>query len=143
MANTFTSFCIMACVFMMFITLGISFVGTITDATGNPVFHTTVSTGDTPSEFSGLSWDWIFAIIGGSGVAIAFSYLTKTTNYLGVYIFGIVFWVGWGKLASILTSVGYLDSASAVALIGMITIGMGVMFIGAVIGMLSGSIWMR
>jgi hypothetical protein len=75
--------------------------------------------------------------------AIGIAYLTRTTNMIGVYLFGTFFWSSWLNVIRILNDTSFLSFPGGLALIGMISVGMTFMFIGAVIGLLSGSIWMR
>lgn len=92
-----------------------------------------------------LSWGQMWGIgtgaiaIGVIGIAI----LTGTTNMIGVYLFGTFFWSSWASLVGILYTFDFLESGAGLILMTMITVGMAIMFVGAVIGMLSGSNYMR
>jgi len=152
--NTFNSFCIAACLFMIFIGMSMGFIG-LTGA-----FPTGVSTGfhegDTLGQVSNLTgnvtgsaghmdfWSiWGIATgIGASGVFVA-AILTKSTNMIAIGLFGTFFWGSWGSLIGILYMFDFLTSGAGLMLVTMITVGMTFIFVGAIIGMLSGSIWMR
>lgn len=154
--NTFTSFCIAACMFMCFVGMASAFIGVL------GVFPTTISmtpsgnsssgifsnlTGNvTSSAGESINFDSIWLIATGGIAATGafiFGILTKSTNMVAVWLFGTVFWSAWGHLAVIISGVGILDSEAGIILISIITVGMTIIFVGAVIGMLSGSIWMR
>lgn len=141
--STFTGFCIAACVFMLFVNFGFMFVSSFGG------FDTTIPaslnlTGNSSANYNkAFNFDYVrtFAIgitVLGLG-ALTMCYLTGTTNMLGVYLFGATFWAGWINLVSIFNMGSFLDNAPGQVLISMLTIGMMIMFTGAVIGMLSGS----
>ena len=92
-----------------------------------------------------LSWGETWALATGLtllGVGV-FSILTGTTNMLGVYLFGTFFWSSWASLVGILYEFDFLTSSAGLILVSMITVGMSIMFVGAIIGMLSGSNQLR
>jgi hypothetical protein len=92
-----------------------------------------------------IDWNgmWLMATGITALGAIGIAYLTRTTNMIGVYLFGTFFWSSWLNVIRILNDTSFLSFPGGLALIGMISVGMTFMFIGAVIGLLSGSIWMR
>ena len=92
-----------------------------------------------------MSFDtmWFVGLGIGSGAVIFASILTGTTNLLGVYLFGTFFWASWVKLVQLFWTFDALKTGAGLILVTMITVGMSIMFIGAVIGMLSGSVSMR
>ena len=106
---------------------------------------TTNLTSNITGETGTLSWGqmWGLATIMATGGVIFLSILTGTTNLLGVYLFGTFFWSSWASLVGILYTFDFLTSAAGIILLSMITVGMGIMFVGAIIGMLSGSQSMR
>jgi len=152
--NTFNSFCIGACIFMIFLGFSFGFIDAMnafptsktspfgTDNSLNIVQNLSSNiTGTT----GGLSWGQIWGI--GTGAialgVIGMAILTRTTNMIGVYLFGTFFWSSWASLVGILYTFSFLTSGAGLILVTMITVGMSVMFIGAIIGMLSGSFSMR
>jgi hypothetical protein len=152
--NTYTSFCIAGCIFFIFISMSMGFIdmsgafpssGTTNIQIGNTTGSVSNMTGTVVGEAGHISIGEIWAV--GTGLAIvgvvAGAILTKSTNMIGVYLFGTIFWSCWLNVCGIMTMNGFLNFSAGLALIGMITIGMTFMFIGAIIGMLSGSIWMR
>lgn len=154
--NTFSSLCIGACIFMIFIGFSFGFI----DAMGafptgktspfNPSSDTSTGmltnlTGNVSGTPGSISWSMFWGAATGVTLLAAgvFSVLTGTTNMLGVYLFGTFFWSSWASLVGILYQFDFLTSSAGLILLTMITVGMGVMFVGAVIGMLSGSQSMR
>lgn len=75
--------------------------------------------------------------------AIVLSILTGTTNMIGIWLFGSFFWSSWVSLIGILYMFAFLTTGAGLILVTMITVGMSIMFVGAVIGMLSGTHSMR
>lgn len=153
--NTFGSLCISACVFMIFIGFGFGFVSAIG---AFPISKTApFDTGDTTSDvLSNLSSNitgamgsitsgQLWAISTGLTIAgsVAFSILTGTTNVIGIWLFGSFFWSAWGSLVIIFAQFDFLKTGAGAILVTMITVGMAIMFYGAVIGMLSGSTSMK
>jgi len=102
-------------------------------------------TGNVTGTSGHLSFGEIWMIGTGmlTGASLIFSILTKTTNMLAVWIFGSVFWSSWLSINGLLALNGFLSNPMGLILIGMIDLGMVFMFVAAVNGMLSGSIWMR
>lgn len=153
--NTFSSLCIGACVFMIFIGFSFGFVDAMgafptgktspfnaSDGTTNIITNLTSNVTGQPGT---ISWSGVWAAATGLSLLGAgiFSVLTGTTNLLGVYLFGTFFWSSWASLVGILYQFDFLTSSAGIILLTMITVGMGIMFVGAVIGMLSGSQSMR
>ena len=153
--NTFNSICIAGCIFMTFISMSIGFID-LSGAFGTTTPGTLNINGDSMGTVENLSqnitgtagnmnWGsvWLLATgITALGV-IGLALLTGTTNMIGVYLFGTFFWSSWINVVNIIRLGGLLDFPAGVALITMITVGMTFMFIGAVIGMLSGAQAMR
>lgn len=152
--NTFTSFCVGACIFMIFFGMSIGFIGLM------GAFPTGLTTGFTPGNstetVTGLTgnvtgvmghfnfWDLWGATTGlALGGALAIGILTKSTNMIGTWVFGTFFWSSWGSMLTVFYTFDFLSSGAGLMLITMITVGMAFIFVAAVIGMLSGSIWMR
>ena len=153
--NTFNSLCIGACIFMIFLGFSFSFIGAMgafpasmtgpfdeTDSSLDIVENLSSNiTGSGGSLNMGQMW-----LIGTGATALAvvgLAILTGTTNMIGVYLFGTFFWASWVQLIGILYTFDFLSSGAGLILVTMITVGMTIMFIGAVIGMLSGSVSMR
>ena len=125
--------------------LAFSLVANFVSALG--VFpHTTnigLDAGDTDdalAELTGLDSPNMQAIfIGVTGLtfigAVALSVLTKTITPIGLHLFGVVFWTSWIRMSSVLGYGGYIPAE----LLGVFTIGAMFIFIGAIIGMLTGS----
>jgi hypothetical protein len=77
-------------------------------------------------------------VILGSVVGVGIAILTHNTSIIAVYLFCYVFWAMYVNLISILSLNNFLVGNLAV-FVGIGTAGVSIVFIGAVIGMLSGS----
>ena len=67
--------------------------------------------------------------------AVALAILTKQMIPIGLHLFGVVFWTSWIRMSSVLGYGGYIP----VELLAVFTIGAMFIFIGAIIGMLTGN----
>jgi len=67
--------------------------------------------------------------------AVALCYLTKQIIPIGIHLFGVIFWTSWIRMTSALGYGGYMP----VELLAVFTIGTMFIFIGAIIGMLTGN----
>jgi hypothetical protein len=151
--NTYTSFCIAGCLFMIFVSMAIGFVNlsgafpttlSTNPNTGNITNMTNGGYVGSPSKLD-MGTIWLVGMGSSIGAALAIGILMKSTNMLAVSLFGGVFWSSWLNILGVVYVGGFdfMSSPGYIALIGMLTVGMTFMFIGAIIGMLSGSIWMR
>ena len=153
--NTFNSLCIGACVFMIFLGFSFGFIDAMGAFPSGPTspFNANENQLDIvknlTSNVSGttgqMSWGEMWGITTGAltGLVIVGAILTGTTNMIGVYLFGTFFWASWASLIGILYTFDFLSSGAGLILVTMITVGMSIMFVGAVIGMLSGAQTMR
>jgi len=129
----------------MVFTLSISFVGAIgifgtsTDLghnlTGNSssIEEELTKTAERDTGFStNLFWSMFLSleVIAGIGLVI----VTQSASILGAYIFGAVFWTSYINAFSIIGAIGFIP----LGFIVLFTVPMIFLFIGAVIGMLSG-----
>ena len=143
--NTFSGFCIAACAFMIFFGMSTAIINAVA-----PNVFPGMAGIDTANAEEKISSDYLNfgALIASYGVAIGISVLlsilTNSTNMIGVWLFGAVFWASFASLNGTLGLLlyNYLGVAS-VPIFAVLWVGMVIMFIGAVIGMLSGSQWMR
>lgn len=72
----------------------------------------------------------ILAAVGAVGIAIA----TQNATFVGVYIFSVYFWASWINAISILGFGGFIPASFLL----LFTIPIGFVFVGAIVGMLSG-----
>ena len=71
---------------------------------------------------------------------VALCWAIKNITPLGIYFFSLVFWTSWLRMASVFSyGGGGAEPYIPVALIGVFTIGVMFVFIGAIIGMMTGS----
>jgi hypothetical protein len=144
--NTFSSFCMAACLFMIFIGLASGVVSSL-NIGGPPVFPDSPDINTTeaqkPFNLNLTETIWIAGMTIGSLATVALFGAFRQTNVAAIAIFSTVFWTSWGSILVIFHTGGFLDFAAGLAIIGMLTFGMSIMFIGAVVGMLAGNPWMK
>lgn len=73
-------------------------------------------------------------ILAGAG-AIAIAIATQNATFVGVYIFSVYFWASYLNALGILSFGGFVP----VTFIALFTIPIGFIFMGAIVGMLSGT----
>jgi len=78
---------------------------------------------------------WGFVLTAAGAVGLLVAWLTHSTSVLGVFIFSVAFWASYINTIGIINIGNYIPSGFI--LIG--TAAMGLIWIGAVAGMLSGS----
>ena len=96
------------------------------------------------TQLTGLTggMEYVFAGVTTLALAgtVALCWAIKNITPLGLYFFGLVFWTSWLRMASVFSYAGSgTEPYIPVALIGVFTIGAMFLFLGAVIGMLTGS----
>ena len=142
--NTFSAFCMAACVFMIFVGMASIMVNSIGAFPGESVPN--IDTTTSQSKFA-VDYTNILSSVAIYGVAIvaaiAAAFLTRTTNLAGIWIFDAIFWSGWLSMIPIFDAGGFLLNVTGGIIISMLTVGMDIMFIGAVVGMLTGSHQMK
>ena len=143
MATTFSGFCIAACVFIIFFDFGLAFVST-TGAFETGVVTPINVTGNSTVDFgrffsSGFTNIWL-GLLGLSLGSLAICAIASVSpNIIAVILFGEFFWTGWLNVISVLNTGGFFGSSTGIVLMSMLSVGMMIMFVGAVIGMLSGN----
>lgn len=78
---------------------------------------------------------WLMITTIGGAAALAFSWMVHSLTPLGLYLFGVAFWTSYNGTITMINMNGWLPGD----LILMITVGMAFLFIGAIIGMITGS----
>jgi len=101
---------------------------------------TEITTSNALSQLTGLdnpSMQGIF--LGVTGLAfvgvVALCWATKNVVPLGLYLFGVIFWTSWIRMSSVMSYGGYIPAE----LLAVFTVGAIFLFVGAIIGMLTGS----
>ena len=88
--------------------------------------------------FTGMEDIWSIIITGtvisGAG-AVLLAWLTHSTTPIGVYLFGAVFWTSYLSTFCIFSTGGFIPAG----LLNLFHVGSVLLFIAAVIGMLTGS----
>jgi len=137
--NTFFRIALFICLFLVIVNLGWSFIRAtgafgdvaeagITGSDSNDVFYA----------FTGFSGGMagIFAVgvsLGAIGAGLA-SWATKSVVPMGVYLFSVIFWSSYNSSLNIM-AVSQIPGSMTI----LITVGIMFVFVGAVIGMLTGS----
>lgn len=132
--STFTGFCIAACMFMIFVGMSSAVVNTL----GVFPDSFSVNTGVAQSKFN-TGYITVFAYVGAIAGAILLSLVSRTTNVIGIWLFGAVFWSSWLSVNTIFYTGGFLNNPTGIAIVAMLWFGMVVMFLGAIVGLLSGN----
>lgn len=128
-----------ACIFMIFVGMASTVVNTIGAFPSSPTMDTSTAQGS----YDVNTYIWI----GGTIVtltSVVILLISKATNLIGLVVFAGTFWTSWASILPIFDNFGFSDNVTGAAIILMLTFGMTVMFIGAIIGILApGSTAMR
>ena len=149
--DSFFKFCISACIFMILISLCLNFVillNVFPTNTPSPIINQTtgnitkIASGNFVSIITDNFLGLLTAEIAGTAAigALVLLYATRTGSWsvVAAYLFGAVFWVSWGNNIVILGFGNYFGGAAMGALLGIITVVMAFIFVGAIIGILGG-----
>lgn len=137
--NTFFRTCLFLCIGLIIFTLGLNFVN------GLGVFPTEIEAGvgsgsDTSSYFSAFaekdtSYIWGLVIGGGVIAGGLISVLTRSIVPVGISIYATVFWTSYLRALGVLNIGNYIPADFLL----MFTVGIVFLFIGSIVGMLTGS----
>jgi len=140
-----------ACIFIIFINLcmnlvvGLNVFGILTPS---PLLNssaiTTIESGGETFVLASILTNNLLSIISVSASSALFLIITlnciRTGSYaiLGPVLFTLVFWNSWVTNISFLGTSGYFSIGAMLTILGIITIAMLLLFLGAISGMLSG-----
>jgi len=137
--NTFFQICIVIVITLILFNLAVAWVDTLN------IYQTNVDTGiatgadqnETFQNIAGINIDsiWTLVLTGTAIAGIALAWITRSTTIIGIVLFSLVFWASYWNTLSILNIGDYIPGGFI--LIG--TAGMLFIWVGAIIGMLSGS----
>jgi len=143
--NTFFQVATYLCIILLLFTLAINFV----NAMG--IFPVDVKTGistegDTPNIFSditgldgGMEYIWI-TILSVSGIGtIVVAILMHSTTPVGVWLFSSVFWTSYIRMIDVVNVTGVFDTDPLLSFLKIGTVAMLFLWVGAIIGMFTGS----
>jgi len=141
--KTMFQLCFYFCIVLILFNLGWGFVRGIEGVWSEEGTDQNVIESDTEegiiNEITGLSVSdlSIWGMLTGVGLiaAGAFSWMVQSLSPIGIYIFSVGFWASYNGTATIIGMHGWLPGD----FILLITVGMFFLFLGAVIGMISGS----
>ena len=143
--NNLFQICIFLTIGLMVFTIAVNFMsglhifGPVTPdlghETGNNTTDALKSFTKSPDYPMGLSTGALWGIVlGAIAVGLAIAILTQDATFVGIYIFSAVFWASFINAWAILGSTGFIP----VAFLGLFALPIIFIFIGAVVGMLSG-----
>ena len=137
--NSLFRTCIYICILVIIFTLVINFVEGMGAFPMETSMGTEVDEDNALQSITGLSGGmegiWLIATGIGAGVAVLLSWVSHSLTPIGVYLFSEVFWTSWVRMHSVFSSGGYIPSDLFVIFYVVVIF----LFIGAVIGMITGS----
>ena len=152
MKDTLLQLCLFICIGMIVFSLIFGLIAGITVANGDHIFSDVaddesinINQSSKESAFKDITDQdlntalFISVSVGsliGVGFGAAISWLTKTTSGLGVGLFSGVFWSSYLNVSQILNAGNFLSDAGVLIIIHIVV---ALLFVGAIIGMFSGS----
>ena len=145
--RTFFQICTTFTIIMFMFTLAVSWVsglGIYGDAdidggisVGNNASDSVKNATISPDYKSGFTLDimWALVLTGAGITGILVAWLTHSTAIIGVFLFSAAFWASYVNCIGIVNIGGWIDPSFLLIATG----GMGLIWIGGVAGMLSGS----
>jgi len=135
--------CFFICMFLILINVGWGFVRGIdgvwtAEASEQNLIEGTNDNGIL-GELTGLDSAgtdlWLMVTTIGGAAALAFSWMVHSLTPLGIYLFGVAFWSSYNGTVTIIGMNSWLPGD----FILIITVAMIFLFVGAIIGMITGS----
>lgn len=131
------------CIFLILINLGWGFLRGTDDIWTADASNQNLIEGDDDGgilqELTGLDSAgtdlWLMITTVGGAAALAFSWMVHSLTPLGIYLFGVAFWTSYNGTVSIISMNNWIPGDFL--LIG--TVAMIFLFVGALIGMITGS----
>lgn len=131
------------CIFLILINLGWGFLRGADDIWTASASDQNLIDGDDDGgilqELTGLDSAgtdlWVMITTVGGAAALAFSWMVHSLTPLGIYLFGVAFWTSYNGTVSIISMNNWIPGDFL--LIG--TVAMLFLFVGALIGMITGS----
>lgn len=135
--------CFYICIFLIMINLGWGFVRGMDDVWTSEASEQNIIEGTNEnsviSELTGLDSAgtdlWVMITTVGAAAALAFSWMVHSLTPLGIYLFGVAFWSSYNGTVTILSMNSWVPGD----LLLLVTVGMIFLFIGAIVGMITGS----
>ena len=108
---------------------------------GNQITQDTNSSNSVSKITGGYTFDniWSGLLLIELIISIPILILTHSINLVGAYLFSTVFWTSYTGAVSVLLSAGFLATSAMIAFTGIFTVIIGLIFIGALIGMFTGN----
>lgn len=118
----------------------VSSIGAFPGATTPPMDTTDAQQKGDFSAYSNI-YSLLITYGGAIGLGIVASVITLlitgSTSLIGIWMFSAVFWSSWLSVQNIFYTGGYLNNETGILIVIMLWAGMSLMFIGAIVGMLS------
>jgi len=138
--NTFFQTCIYLCITIIVFCTALAFVNALdiyTDVEAGPFID------DTPDNvFSsisgfdgGMEFVWLSLVTAGGLGALVVAKMTQSTNMIGVWLFSSVFWTSYNNAISVIDVNSWIPGDFLL----MFTVAFLFLWVGAVIGILTGS----
>jgi len=138
--------CFLICMLLIIFTLIINFVvalGVFGDATLNTPVATEGDEQDLFYEISGFSGGmgqvWFIVTAVGGILSVAAAILMRSTTPIGIYLFSEIFWTSYSKFIDTVNINNIFGGEPLGMLFLVITVGLLFIWVGALIGMLTGS----
>jgi len=135
--------CFYLCIFLVLINLGWGFLRGIDDVWTASASDQNLIDGTNDNsilqELTGLDSSgtdlWLMITTVGGAAALAFSWMVHSLTPLGIYLFGVAFWTSYNGTIAMIGMNGWIPGD----FILIATVGILFLFVGALIGMITGS----
>jgi len=127
-------------IILLIFTLSVNFVSAANFFGTNVPSGVDLNTSSENSTFISLTGEsttdlWLLVLVAAGAGGIVVAWLTHSTAILGVYLFSIIFWGSYGTMLGVTKIGNYIPAA----FLFIATAALIFVFMGAIIGMLSGS----
>lgn len=138
--NTAFQACMYFTIILLIFTLSVNFVSAANFFNTQTPTGVELNTSSTNSTFLTLTGQtttdlWLLVLVAAGAGGIVVAWLTHSTAILGVYLFSVIFWGSYGSMLGVTRIGNYIP----VAFLFIATAALIFIWMGAIIGMLSGS----
>jgi len=144
--HSFLKICIIITIGLILFNVGIVFINSLKTTAGDPIFPTPltpgkeIATGENATDSivatftGGHPIAWILAAGATLAVGFGLAILTQSMIPVGLSIFGTIFWTAYGGAITV-----FYQFAIPPEFLVLFTVGMALLFGGAIVGVLTGS----
>lgn len=138
--NTAFQACMYFTIILLIFTLSVNFVSAANFFNTQTPTGVELNTSSANSTFLTLTGQtttdlWLLVLVAAGAGGIVVAWLTHSTAILGVYLFSVIFWGSYGSMLGVTRIGNYIP----VAFLFIATAALIFIWMGAIIGMLSGS----